>query len=61
MTMNKENTTQHEKIIKGLELAYQRLIEFKIRKKSPLVVSKNGKVVELNPLEATPTTKYKWH
>ena len=33
----------------GLEKAYQRMVEFKKRKNSPLIVSKDGKVVEIAP------------
>jgi len=38
-----------DKIIAGLELAYKRLIEFKKYKKTPIIVSKDGKIIELNP------------
>lgn len=43
-----------DKIIVGLEKAYQKLIEFKKYKKTPIIVSKDGKVVELNPEKITP-------
>lgn len=33
---------KREKIIKGLELAYKKLVEFKKQKKSPMIVSRNG-------------------
>ena len=36
-----------EKIIVGLELAYQRLLEFKKQKNSPLVIMKDGKIVKV--------------
>lgn len=36
-------------IKKGLEKAYLKLIEFKKYKKTPIVVSKGGKVVEIQP------------
>lgn len=42
-----------EKIIEGLELAYKKLIEFKKYKKTPIIVSKNGKVTEISPDKAT--------
>lgn len=38
-----------DKIIEGLERAYLKLIEFKKFKKTPIIVSKDGKVIELNP------------
>lgn len=37
------------KIVKGLELVYERLIEFKKAKNSPLAVMRDGKIVYLNP------------
>lgn len=43
-----------EKIIVGLEMAYQKLIEFKKYKKTPIIISKDGKVVELNAEKITP-------
>ena len=52
---------KREKIVKGLELAYTRLIAYKKMKNTPLIVSKNGKVVELDPDQASPTTTYKWN
>jgi len=59
-----ENKTLEEKrrsIIKGLEAAYSKLIEFKKIKKSPVIVSKDGKIVELNAENMQTTTIYKWH
>ncbi len=38
-----------DKIIEGLERAYKKLIEFKKYKKTPIIVYKDGKVVEINP------------
>ena len=43
-SMNVE-ITNYDKIIQGLNLTYKRLIEFKKSKNSPLVVSKDGKIV----------------
>lgn len=37
-----------QKVCKGLELSKKRLIEFKRYKKSPLIVSKDGKIVEID-------------
>ncbi len=42
-----------EKIIEGLERAYKKLIEFKKYKKTPLIVSREGKVVEISPEKIT--------
>lgn len=42
-----------DKIIKGLERAYKKLIEFKKYKKTPIIVFKDGKVVEIYPDKIT--------
>lgn len=46
-----------DKIIEGLERAYKKLIEFKKYKKTPIIVLKDGKVVEINPDTITAQTK----
>ncbi len=38
-----------EKIVAGLELAYQRMLEFKKQKNSELVIMKDGKIVKVKP------------
>lgn len=50
---------ERDKIIKGLEEAYRKLVDFKKQKNSPMVVSKNGEILEINPNEILPTTLYK--
>ena len=47
-----------EKIIKGLEEAYRKMVIFKKQKNSPLIISRNGKVIEVKPEDIPPTTKY---
>lgn len=48
----KENIHELEsKLIKGLKEVKKRLLEFKKEKKSPLVVSKDGKVVKVDAEE----------
>ena len=42
-----------DKIKEGLERAYQKLIEFKKYKKTPLIVAKNGKIIEIAPEKIT--------
>jgi hypothetical protein len=37
------------KILAGLDLVYERLIEFKRQKKSELVILKDGKIVYVKP------------
>jgi hypothetical protein len=44
-----------DKILKGLEEAYRKLIEFKKYKKTPMVIGKDGKVIEI-PYEKIKTT-----
>lgn len=46
-----------EKIVNGLEKAYQKLIEFKKYKKTPIIVFRDGKVVEINPESIAPHNK----
>lgn len=50
-----------KKIIKGLEEAYKSLVEYKKQKNTPLIISKDGKVVEIQPNEILPTIIYKRH
>ncbi|MFC4873504.1 hypothetical protein [Negadavirga shengliensis] len=50
---------ERDKIVKGLEEAYRRLIEFKKQKKSPMIVLREGKIVAVDPNEIHPTTIYK--
>lgn len=45
-----------DKIIQGLEKAFQKLIEFKKYKKSPLVTSKDGKIIEISPDKISPAS-----
>jgi len=52
---------QREKIVRGLELAYQKLVEFKKSKNSPIVISRGNEIIEIDPQKALPTTTYKWH
>ncbi len=47
----------NDKIKEGLEKAYLKLIEFKKYKRSPIIVSKNGKVIELAPEKITTHNK----
>ncbi|MBS3771173.1 MAG: hypothetical protein KGY69_13060 [Bacteroidales bacterium] len=47
--MTTNNLEKREKLIKGLELYYQRLIKNKIDRNFDIVVSENGKVVHVNP------------
>lgn len=50
---------ERDKIVKGLEETYKRLLEYKKQKKSPMIVIRNGKVEAVDPNEMLPTTFYK--
>lgn len=50
---------ERDKIVKGLEEAYRRLVVYKKQKNSPLIVSRNGKVLEIDPNEIQPTVTYR--
>lgn len=49
MTATEKHIDEKNKILKGLEKVYERLIEFKKQKKTDLVVMKDGKVVRIKP------------
>jgi hypothetical protein len=49
MTSIEKQLEEEAKILKGLELAYERLIEFKKSKNSLLVVMRDNKIVYLKP------------
>jgi ADP-glucose pyrophosphorylase len=49
MTTIEEHLKFREKISLGLDLVYQRLIEFKKQKKSHLVIMKGDKIVKVKP------------
>jgi len=38
-----------DKVAKGLEGAYQKMIKFKKQKNTPLVISENGKIIKVHP------------
>ncbi|WP_439489159.1 hypothetical protein [Algoriphagus sp.] len=50
---------ERDKIVKGLEETYKRLVEFKKQKKSPLIMFRDGKIVAVDPNEVNPTTIYR--
>jgi hypothetical protein len=49
MTSKEIQREEKLKILKGLELAYERLIEFKKYKKSELVIIRDNKIVKIKP------------
>jgi len=50
---------ERDRIVKGLEETYRRLVEYKKQKKSPMIVVRNGKIEAVDPNEILPTTLYK--
>lgn len=42
---------EKNKIVRGLELAFQRLLEFKKQKNSPLIIMKDNKIIEVSAEE----------
>ncbi|MEM6829360.1 MAG: hypothetical protein AAGA66_09425 [Bacteroidota bacterium] len=43
----------------GLKKAYVKMVEFKKRNNSPLIISNNGKIIAIPPEKIPPTTKGK--
>jgi hypothetical protein len=50
---------ERDKIVKGLEETYRKLVLFKKEKNSPMVVLREGKITEVDPNDILPTTLYK--
>ncbi len=48
-----------DKISKGLEDAYIKMVVLKKQKNSPLIVSRNGEIIEIKAEEISPTTQKK--
>ena len=48
-TETEKQTELFDKIVVGLELTYQRLIEFKKQKNSVLVIMQDDKIVKVKP------------
>lgn len=51
MTIKEELTDLEDKVTKGLKKAHKKMVEFKKYKKTPVVVSCNGKVVKIKAEE----------
>ena len=49
MTTTEKHTDEKNKILKGLEKVYEKLIEFKKAKKSELVIIRDNKIVKIKP------------
>ncbi len=50
---------ERDKIVKGLEETYRKLVEFKKQKKSPMIVLREGKITAVDPNDVLPTILYK--
>jgi beta-galactosidase beta subunit len=48
-----------DKIVKGLEETYRKLVVFKKQKNSPMIVLRDGKITAVDPNDIHPTTIYK--
>lgn len=49
---------KRKSIVDGLDKSFIKLLEFKKYKKSPLIVTRNGEVVEINPNSVTENISY---
>lgn len=49
MTTVEKKIELRDKILSGLEKAYEKLIEFKKQKNSELVIMQDGKIVKVKP------------
>lgn len=49
MTATEKHIYEKNKILKGLEKTYEKLIEFKKAKNSKLVIIRNNKIVKIKP------------
>ncbi|NJY63465.1 hypothetical protein HC174_11970 [Salinimicrobium sp. CDJ15-81-2] len=58
MDKREQITEKRNKIVEGLEKSYQKLVEFKRYKKSPLIVARNGEIQEIAHEKILPTTTY---
>jgi hypothetical protein len=59
MNNKQELKEERDKIVKGLEETYKRLIEYKKKINRPLIIFKNGKIQAVDPNELPSTTIYK--
>lgn len=53
MTMIEIQIEEKNKILKGLEKVYEKLIKFKKEKNSELVVIRDNKIIKIKPEQAT--------
>ncbi len=49
MTTTEKHLEEKDKILKGLEKVYEKLLEFKKAKNSELVIMRDNKIVKIKP------------
>lgn len=59
MELEEQLKEERDKIVKGLEETYRKLVEYKKRINSPMIVMRDGKIVAVDAHEMSPTTVYK--
>jgi len=59
MEINEQLQELEEKVNRGLKEAYRKMTEFKKKNNSPLIVSRDGKVISIPANEILPTTSSK--
>lgn len=59
METKEELKEERDKIVKGLEETYRKLVLFKKEKNSPMIILVDGKITEVDPNDIAPTTVYK--
>jgi uncharacterized coiled-coil DUF342 family protein len=59
MNNSQQLKEERDKIVKGLEETYKKLVEYKKQKNSPMVVIRNGEIAEVDPYDILSTTSYK--
>ena len=59
MEIREELLELEEKVNLGLKEAYRKMAHFKKKNNSPLIISRNGKVVAIPPDKILPTTTAK--
>jgi hypothetical protein len=59
MGTKKQLKEERDRIVKGLEETYRRLLEFNKLNKRVMIISKDGKVIAADPNSLTPEVRYK--
>jgi hypothetical protein len=59
MGTKEELKDERDKIVKGLEETYKRLLIFKKQKNSPMIIIRDGKIQAVDPNDLEPTIFYR--